>query len=557
MLNERFYMTNSNRYRLRMILPAFSNFNIYSDLAKVTTSLGPICVATSASKLELWDVEVIDENNCRDRFCPVDKEGRPDHEKIQKERPADVVGFYGSLTSTIPRLFGLAALYKSMGAITVTGGKHVENLPEESLNNSIDVVVLGEGEDTIGELLLAWQNCNSVDNVAGIAFLKNGKMVKTAQRQLITDFDRLPYPDFSLLRYGKLKYYPVGRIRGCNMNCEFCAVKDNTRCATPQRVMNQIAHLVETRKAKKFFEVSDHFAADRDSAIEFCRLVAAYRKKNRVKFSITVQIRINNAEDTELLKAMRDAGVNNLAIGIESPIDEELKAMRKGYLSKDMISWTQAYHKYGFFIHGMFIFGYPVKKKLNQISLQDKVKRFRNFLVKAKIDTAQILMTIPLPGTDLRKRLEAEGKLYPLSHLGWEYYDGQFPLYEPGDGVSPEELQDAVVKKIMSRFYRFRHLGQIILNILFHFPRIVFPAAFSIVTFKAGYIINAFLKWKRLYFRNYLLRFGGYIILKNWIKKFKKDKFLVYLAEAKTQLHRVKNKAKSQLHRIKGKATTA
>ena len=59
------------------------------------------------------------------------------------------------------------------------------------------------------------------------------------------------------------------------------------------------------------------------------------------------------------------------------------------------------------------------------------------------------------------------------------------------------------------------------------------------------------------YLIDYLFDLHGYIILKNWIKKFKKDKFLVYLAEAKTQLHRVKNKAKSQLHRIKGKATTA
>lgn len=139
-------MTNSRRYLMRIILPVFSFPNIFSKVAKVTTSLGPICVATAANKLEKWDVEVIDENNCGSRFCPKDINGYPDHIKLQKERPADVVGFYGSLTSVIPRLYKLAALYKSLGVKTVTGGKHVEHLPEEALSNNIDVVFGGNRE---------------------------------------------------------------------------------------------------------------------------------------------------------------------------------------------------------------------------------------------------------------------------------------------------------------------------------------------------------------------------------------------------------------------------
>ena len=141
----------TSRFLFRIIVPAFPAFNIYSDIAKVTTALGPVCIATAAAKLENWDVEVIDENNCRSRFCPKDGKGRPDHAKLQQERPADVVGFYGSLSSTVPRLFDVAGLYKSLGATTVAGGKHVENLPEESLRNGIDVVVFGEGEYTIPE----------------------------------------------------------------------------------------------------------------------------------------------------------------------------------------------------------------------------------------------------------------------------------------------------------------------------------------------------------------------------------------------------------------------
>jgi len=59
---------------------------------------------------------------------------------------------------------------------------------------------------------------------------------------------------------------------------------------------------------------------------------------------------------------MREAGINVVAIGFESPIDEELKAMNKHIKSADMIAFTRVFHKFGFLVHGMFIFGYPLKE---------------------------------------------------------------------------------------------------------------------------------------------------------------------------------------------------
>jgi radical SAM superfamily enzyme YgiQ (UPF0313 family) len=542
-------MINTERYRFRMILPAFSHFSIYTTVAKQMTSLGPLYIATSANKLDEWDAEVIDENNCKNPFCPKDREGYPDHAKLQQERPADVVGFYGSISSTIPRLFKIAQLYRKMGVRTVAGGKHVENLPEESLSNGLDAVVIGEGEFTIRELLLAWQTDRPLEHIAGIVFMKDGEVHRTGIRPPIENLDTLPYPDFNLLRYAQIKYYPFGRIRGCNMNCEFCAVKDRTRYFSPKRTINQIAHLVETQAAKRFFDCSDHFAADREAAIEFCKLLAEYRKRKKIWLNMTVQTRINDAEDPRLLQAMKKAGIHQLAIGYESPIDEDLKTMRKGYLSKDMVRWTDTLHEYGFHIHGMFIFGYPKKEKYDyQIPLNERVKKFRDFLIKAKIDTVQVVLTVPLPGTELRERLQQAGRLYSLDQIGWEYYDGQFPLYEPDDGVSPEDLQRAMTQ-IMGRFYRLQNLLNIVVGTLIHFPRMVFLASLSIVTFRVKYIVKAFLKWKSRYFRNDLIRFGGYLVLKSWLKKFKKDKFLQYLKRARQQLRHTGRNVQSGLNR--------
>src|SRR5512138_3124434 len=99
------------RRRLRIVVPAFPAFNIYSRIARRTTALGPVCVATAVHEIEGWDVEVIDENNLG-RYGPRSPQGGADHEFLQVERPADVVGFYGGLTSTVPRLYELARFYR-------------------------------------------------------------------------------------------------------------------------------------------------------------------------------------------------------------------------------------------------------------------------------------------------------------------------------------------------------------------------------------------------------------------------------------------------------------
>ncbi len=79
------------RRRIRIVIPAYPAFNIYSHVARITTALGPVSVATAVHEVEGWDVEVIDENNYR-RSAPRNSSGLPDHEALQGLRPADVVG---------------------------------------------------------------------------------------------------------------------------------------------------------------------------------------------------------------------------------------------------------------------------------------------------------------------------------------------------------------------------------------------------------------------------------------------------------------------------------
>jgi radical SAM superfamily enzyme YgiQ (UPF0313 family) len=516
---------SKKRHRLRIVIPAFSAFNIYSGVANKTTALGPVCVATAANEMEGWDVEIIDENNIS-LYCPKTDSGETDHNFLQEHRPADVVGFYGGLTSTIPRLYEIARFYKEKGVITVAGGQHfVEDNIAEALNSCVDYVAIGEGEETIKEFLRAIEGKRDVAGVKGLAFLKNGQVTFTAQREPLADFDKTPSPNFSLVRYAKIKIYPVGRIRGCAMECEFCTVKGRPRCATPERLLEDICFLVETNNARQFFIVDDLFGQQRDETIRFCNMLRDYQIRIGKKLDIMVQIRLDKASDVELLSAMRQASINTVAIGFESPIEEELEAMKKHVKPENMISLARSFHKFGFLVHGMFIFGYPLKEGASvKITAKERVKRFKKFIRKAKIDTVQVLIPVPLPGTELRHRLERENRVYSIRDVGWEYYDGNFPLFEPDEPLTARELQASTLK-IMGKLYQFKYMFMVGLHI-FSFPILLF----FLNNIRAGW-----LKWYRPW-RNNLLRFGGWLIMRGWASEFKKGKFFQKLKQAQERL---------------------
>jgi len=487
--------------------------------------LGPVCVGSAVNEMEGWDVEIIDENNLRLYGPGCDTKGA-DHEFLQQLRPADVIGLYGGLTSTIPRLYEIAKFYKNKGAITIAGGQHFtkENI-KEALSSGVDYIVIGEGEEAIKELLRALSNKGDVSTIRGLAYIKDGEVVYTPKREPITDFDKLPLPDYSLVRYARIQVYQVERIRGCGMDCEFCTVKGKPRYASPERLLERISFLLETKDARKFFIVDDLFGQQRDETIRFCNMLRDYQKAIGRRLDLGVQIRLDKAKDPELLTAMREAGINFIAIGFESPIEEELKAMNKRLKPEDMLNLTKIYRKFGFLVHGMFIFGYPMREgSAFSMGANERVKRFRTFVTEARLDTFQVILPIPLPGTELRKRLERERRIYPRKDLGWKYYDGNFLLFEPDNPMSPEEMQTSPMK-IMGRIYRFRYMFMVALNI-FSFPYMIF------------FLYNVKYGWKKWYrqWRQALIRFGAWITMKRWKSAVKKDNYLQKLRKAKEHM---------------------
>lgn len=266
----------------------------------------------------------------------------------------------------------------------IAGGQHfVNDNIRESLENDIDYIVIGEGDHTIRELLNVIESGGNPADVAGLAFLNKGELVRTSPRSPITDFNELPLPDFHLLRYAKVKIYPIGWARGCGMNCEFCTVKGKPRASSPERVVEQMASLLEAHNARHFFIVDDLFGHSRADTLKLCGMLADYQKAVGMKLDITVQTRLDRGRDAQLLAAMRDAGVYTVCIGFESPIAEELTAMDKRIKPDDMLEMTRLYHQAGFLVHGMFIFGYSMPDGVTMnMPLADRIRRFKKFMQK-------------------------------------------------------------------------------------------------------------------------------------------------------------------------------
>jgi radical SAM superfamily enzyme YgiQ (UPF0313 family) len=493
-------MSDGNLWPLvRFIVPVYPEVNIFTG--NIITPLGIVNIATAASKVWGWRVEIIDENNYRG---PRDENGLPDHRKLQEENPATVVGFYCGLTSTMNRVFELSSFYHEQGAFNIAGGWHAHFCPEETLNHDFDIVVHGEGEMVIRDILKALKNRVRYENIPGISFWENGTQKRNPPERLeLSDLNDLPFPDFGLIRHaGKIKIYPISRVRGCQMNCEFCSVKGEPRWANPEHVFNTVKWLVKERKAERFFIIDDRLEENRAGILDFFKMISD-EYQNRLRF--IVQIRLEAATNTELLEAMNKAGVRMVCIGYESPNAEDLKAMDKRLPSQKLIEWTLTLRKY-FWVHGMFIFGYP-NIEPSALSVPESVKRYKSFIRDAKISSIQVLHPVPIVGTELRDRLQRDGRIFPLDFVPWSKYDGNFACFEP-DNMSLAELQDTPIK-LMKWFYSHWSLWRI---------------PYKTVTYPVRYFTSLYYRYDST--SRETIRYYGHRILVKWLRRQKGRKFI-------------------------------
>ncbi|MCG8619185.1 MAG: B12-binding domain-containing radical SAM protein [Desulfobacterales bacterium] len=350
----------------------------------------------------------------------------------------DVVGT-NSVTMNHKQAARMLSLAKDAApsAITLMGGPHVSFDAENTLRDypDIDIIVKGEGEVTLAELLSYIEEPGKWSDIKGIVFRSGNGIVETEPRPLIPDLDTLPMPARHLLpmaRYQALGF-PVSIItsRGCPNQCIFCLgrrmVGQKVRFRSIPSVVDEIQDLVDS--GNPFINIADDlFTANRKRVLAFCDEIL----KRGLTFSWSVFARVNTV-DADLLKQMKAAGCHAVSFGVESGNPEMLKRVRKGITPAQVRRASEACTEAGIRGHASFIVGLPGETR---DTLADSLKLQKEI----DIESAYHFLS-PFPGTDVRENMDAYD-LNILTH-DWDRYDANRAIVST-NALTPEEMNDFV-----------------------------------------------------------------------------------------------------------------
>jgi len=364
---------------------------------------------------------------------------------------ADMV-MISTITSTAPETYHIARKIKEKARVLgkdipiVMGGAHVTFMAEEALDNYADFVVRGEGEQTILELLSWLENGNDPDSISripGLSYKIGTRVYHNDKRPHLRDQDGLPTPELSLIEGWKdPTIFPVLTSRGCPFDCTFCSVTKmfghRYRIRSPEKVLEDIKYYHRLYPGAWMFFYDDNFAADKKRTKRLLELML----ENNLRFPWTAQSRLDVVKDKDLLALMQKCGCKVLYIGLESVNPQTLLEYNKRQTVEEMEEAIKTLHQYKIKIHGMFVLG-------GEQDDRDTVMQTVKSAINWKIDTVQMVILTPLPGTPLYDNLVSENR---ITSFDWSQYDGHHVVYKPNK-MSVWELQFGVMLEAMPKFY--------------------------------------------------------------------------------------------------------
>ena len=292
--------------------------------------------------------------------------------------------------------------------LTVMGGPHVTFCAQDTLKDypDLDVVVLGEGENTMVELIRAADCKHRWNDINGIAFRKGATVQQTAARDFIQDLDTLPAPARHLLALGRYRVLgmPVSMItsRGCPFKCIFCVgrkmVGAKVRYRNPQRVVDELQDL-STLNFHQINIADDLFTANKTHCTAVCDEII--KRKARMRW--TSFARVDTVTD-EILTRMKAAGCTAVSFGIESGNEKILKAIKKGITPRQVVDAVKLCRRAGITPYGSFILGLPGETP----QTIDETLEFGKQLKKLGLSFGFHLLA-PFPGTEVRNHAQRYG----------------------------------------------------------------------------------------------------------------------------------------------------
>ena len=373
------------------------------------------------------------------------------HGKLKTElaqfNPA-IIGLTAT-TPTIPSALLSAQTAKEAcpNAKVIIGGPHATFTDKQILteNAAVDIVVRGEGEQTITELAQHATSTKHLQNINGITFRKNGQIIQTQDREFIENLDNIPRPahhHFPLEKYrifGKM-FLPIITSRGCPYQCSFCVTSQifgkKFRARKPKNIVDELEWLRDTHGAEGVSFYDDALTLDRKRLVAICNEII----DRKIGLPWGCQTRVDHVSK-EILALMKKANCNEVSFGVESGCQKILDTVKKKTTveqNEKAIKWAK---DEGLFVAVSAIIAYPGETK-------DTVKQTIDLLRRMEPDDAYLCIATPYPGTELRSMIESSG--WKISN-DWSLYDTMNPVVENPD--FPAEELSKIRKEFYNSFY--------------------------------------------------------------------------------------------------------
>ena len=392
----------------------------------------------------------------------------PDEElsSVMKSFNPQVVGI-GVMTIECKYGFIDAAKVKKLNpdVTIIFGGPHCSHEPRFILNDpNVDLMVSGEGDLTIAELIDALEQGRDIENIAGIAYKKNGSYIRTAGRPVIRDLDKFDqeYDLINLERYfnfqSSMDFFPVFRnkrflplvtSRGCPFKCTYChdIFDKSIQYRSPKAVVDEIEYLINKYGVREFHIVDDVFNVNMKRAKIV--LDAIIQKNLNIHISFPNGLRADFFDD-ELIDKMQRAGVYRMALGIESGSQRIQDMIQKDLDINIIYGVVEKLTRARMSVHGFFMLGFPSETRKEMEATID-------FACDLGLTTANFSLVIPNPGTDLRQTFieSRESNFEDFSEYTFDVASCNASEVEGDDLI---KLKQEANRKFYLSLQRFKHV---------------------------------------------------------------------------------------------------
>ncbi len=375
-------------------------------------------------------------------------------ERILAQEPT-VVGL-SSVTASIYDAAEIAQIIKQRApeAATIIGGVHATAVPEETMRlfPAFDVAAIGEGEETILELIPALEGKQPLRDVKGLMFRDRGELVTTEPRPFIRPLDKLPFPAWDMLpgypqccrppawspRHGEAGL--VITSRGCTGKCTFCDRRcfgTVCRAHSAEYVLDLIAYLRERFGIRYLRFLDDNFLLWPKRLRKVCEGMI----DRGMDFTWSCFGRVDTA-DPDVLRLMKEAGCREISYGIESGSQRILDAIHKDITLDQVREAVAATHRVGIGTIGFFMIGNPTETR-------ETILETIRFARELPLDYFKALYTTPFPGSDLYRDADQYGAM----ERDWRKLSTYHCPFVP-HGLTKEEL--VKYRKLMFRKFYLR-----------------------------------------------------------------------------------------------------